>query len=62
MYGKSQQLFFSIISVLCLLMVILIYSLLMADVEEKTFEYGMIRSLGLHHSVLIIILFFQVRF
>lgn len=32
----------------------------MTDVEEKTFEYGMIRSLGLHHSVLIIILFFQV--
>lgn len=57
-----DELFFSIISVLCLLMVILIYSLLMADVEEKTFEYGMIRSLGLHHSVLIIILFFQSLF
>ncbi|OUM64971.1 hypothetical protein PIROE2DRAFT_8115, partial [Piromyces sp. E2] len=47
-----DELFFSIISVLCLLMVILIYSLLMTDVEEKTFEYGMIRSLGLHHSSL----------
>ena len=33
----------------------------MTDVEEKTFEYGMIRSLGLHHSILIIILFFQVH-
>ncbi|ORX53870.1 hypothetical protein BCR36DRAFT_348918 [Piromyces finnis] len=57
-----DELFFSIISVLCLLMVILIYSLLMTDVEEKTFEYGMLRSLGLHHSVLIIILFFQSLF
>ncbi|ORX82075.1 hypothetical protein BCR32DRAFT_292904 [Anaeromyces robustus] len=57
-----DELFFSIISVLCLLMVILIYSLLMTDVEEKTFEYGMIRSLGLHHTVLIIILLFQSLF
>lgn len=32
--------------------VLAIYSLVLGDVEAKTYEYGMLRVLGLQHSTL----------
>jgi predicted lysophospholipase L1 biosynthesis ABC-type transport system permease subunit len=47
---------------MALLGVILIYSLLMGKVEEKTYEYGMLRALGLTNSSLIFIIVNQALF
>ncbi|KAI8922175.1 FtsX-like permease family-domain-containing protein [Powellomyces hirtus] len=49
----------TVIVVLLALAVLLIFSLLLADVEEKTFEYGMLRSLGMRQPALVNLLFFQ---
>ncbi|KAJ3299821.1 hypothetical protein HK104_006755 [Borealophlyctis nickersoniae] len=54
-----QEVFFTVVVILSVLAVILIYSLLLADVEEKTFEYGMLRTLGLKQKTLINLLTFQ---
>ncbi|KAI9104652.1 FtsX-like permease family-domain-containing protein [Phlyctochytrium arcticum] len=56
------EVLFTVIVVLIILAVLLIFSLLLADVEEKTFEYGMLRSLGLQQNALIELLFFQSFF
>lgn len=42
--------------------VMLIYSLLLSDVEDKTYEYGMLRALGLPHNSLIELLVIQAIF
>jgi ABC-type antimicrobial peptide transport system permease subunit len=39
---------------------LLIYSLLLGNVEEKTYEYGMLRALGMQSYVLIELLIAQV--
>lgn len=57
-----DQIFFMVNGVLALLAIMLIYSLLLSDVDEKTFEYGMLRSLGLPHRVLVLLLFLQSLF
>ena len=57
-----NEIFFSVIGVLCILAVMLIYSLLLSDVEEKTFEYGMLRMLGMPKVVLIALLCFQALY
>ncbi|KAI9140455.1 FtsX-like permease family-domain-containing protein [Paraphysoderma sedebokerense] len=54
-----DEIFFTVIAVLALLAILLIYSLLIADVEEKTFEYGMLRSLGLKQGNLVTLLILQ---
>ena len=36
----------TIVSFLCILSTKLIYSLMLSDVEEKTYEFGMLRALG----------------
>eukprot|EP01105_Mastigella_eilhardi_P014560 TRINITY_DN3312_c0_g1_i1.p1 TRINITY_DN3312_c0_g1~~TRINITY_DN3312_c0_g1_i1.p1 ORF type:complete len:1294 (-),score=364.22 TRINITY_DN3312_c0_g1_i1:27-3428(-) len=48
-----QQIFMFIAVVLIFLGSMLIYSLLISDVESKTYEYGMLRALGMMHYVLI---------
>ncbi|ORZ31776.1 FtsX-like permease family-domain-containing protein [Catenaria anguillulae PL171] len=48
-----NEIFFTVVAVLSVLAVLLIYSLLLADVEEKTFEFGMLRSLGMKQGNLI---------
>jgi len=55
-----DQIFFAVNGVLVILSVLLIYSLLLSDVEEKTFEYGMLRTLGMQQNVLILLLVLQV--
>ena len=40
---------------------ILIFSLLLSNVNEKTYEYGMLRALGFRRLSLVGLLFIQVR-
>jgi hypothetical protein len=53
------EIFFTVLAVLVILGTILITSLLLADAEEKTFEYGILRTLGLKQAYIILILVFQ---
>ena len=57
-----NQIFISVIGVLVILAIMLIYSLLLSDVEEKTFEYGMLRTLGMPKVVLILLLCIQALY
>ncbi|KAJ3038825.1 hypothetical protein HDV00_000313 [Rhizophlyctis rosea] len=57
-----QEAFFTVVVILCFLAVILIYSLLLTDVESKTFEYGMLRTLGLKHKSVMGLLVCQAVF
>lgn len=41
-----NNIFVAILALLILLSCILIYSLMLTNVNEKTYEYGMLRSLG----------------
>lgn len=43
----------TIIGFLAILSVQLIYSLMLSDVEEKTFEFGMLRALGFNRKNII---------
>jgi len=43
---------------LLLLSILLIYSLMIGDVEEKTYEFGMLRALGFGKVMLVILLTF----
>eukprot|EP01103_Thecamoeba_quadrilineata_P013162 TRINITY_DN3567_c0_g1_i2.p1 TRINITY_DN3567_c0_g1~~TRINITY_DN3567_c0_g1_i2.p1 ORF type:complete len:1198 (-),score=214.19 TRINITY_DN3567_c0_g1_i2:59-3133(-) len=54
-----DQIFASTVLILIGLSVMLIYSLLLSDVEDKTFEFGMMRSMGLQKSALMLILVLQ---
>ena len=55
-----DQIFTFVVTVLIVLGGLLIYSLLLSNVEEKTYEYGMLRGLGMKQYVLIELLFTQV--
>ena len=54
-----DEIFFAVIGVLVILAVMLIYALLLSDVEERTFEYGMLRTLGMRQVVLVPLLVMQ---
>ena len=54
-----NEIFFTVITVLVILASILITSLLVADAEEKTFEYGILRTLGMRQPYLVVLLLFQ---
>lgn len=56
------EIFFTVIVILSGLAIILIYSLLLSNVELKTFEYGMLRSLGMDKPTLIWLLVFQALY
>ncbi len=45
--------------ILALLAILLIYSLMISDVEEKTYEFGMLRALGLRKISLVSLLLLQ---
>lgn len=51
-----SNLFGAVIVIMCVLGMLLIYSLLLNDVEAKTYEYGMLRALGMPHKSLIQVL------
>jgi len=65
-HAKEQTVFFryfldnifgTVIAIIVVLGIMLIYSLLLNDVEAKTYEYGMLRALGMRNKVLIQVLF-----
>jgi ABC-type antimicrobial peptide transport system permease subunit len=68
LYGVSylrmflDQIFNSTTVILVGLGIMLIFSLLLSDVEEKTYEYGMLRALGLEHNSLMSLLLVQSVF
>ena len=49
----------SAVFLLLMLSVLLIYSLMLGDVEEKTYEFGMLRALGFGKAWLIVLLIIQ---
>lgn len=49
----------SAIFLLVMLATLLIYSLMISDVEEKTYEFGMLRALGLKQTSLIALLLME---
>eukprot|EP00004_Rigifila_ramosa_P022811 TRINITY_DN6304_c0_g1_i1.p1 TRINITY_DN6304_c0_g1~~TRINITY_DN6304_c0_g1_i1.p1 ORF type:complete len:1190 (-),score=307.13 TRINITY_DN6304_c0_g1_i1:20-3532(-) len=54
-----DQLFGAALVLLLILGILLIFSLMLSDVEEKTYEYGMLRALGMPTDTLINILLTQ---
>ncbi|KAL6065065.1 FtsX domain-containing protein [Balamuthia mandrillaris] len=57
-----DQLLIVIVSVLILHSMLVIYSLLLSNAEEKTYEYGMLRALGMQHNSLIKLLTIQALY
>jgi ABC-type antimicrobial peptide transport system permease subunit len=57
-----DQIFVGVVVMLGILGVILIYALLLSNVEEKTYEYGMLRALGLQKQSLIQIVLTQALY
>lgn len=57
-----DQIFGSVMAVLVVLGSMLIYSLLLGNVSDKTYEYGMLRALGFERSSLIGLLFITAMF
>lgn len=56
------SIFFSVIFFLFLIDGILIYSMMLNDVEERTYEFAMLRTLGFKNSSLITLLVVQACF
>jgi len=54
------QLLIAMLVVLLLHSMLVIYSLLLSNTEDRTYEYGMLRALGLKHTSLIQLLTIQV--
>ncbi|KAA6395290.1 MAG: putative permease family protein [Streblomastix strix] len=57
-----DQMFLSTIIVLVGLGALLIYTLLLSDVEEKTYEYGMLRALGVSNKTITVLLITTAEF
>lgn len=56
------SIFFTIIFFLFLVDGILIYSMMLNDVEERTYEFAMLRTLGYKNSSLVVLLVIQALF
>jgi ABC-type antimicrobial peptide transport system permease subunit len=57
-----NQILIGMVVILLLHSMLVIYSLLLSNTEEKTYEYGMLRALGLRHKSLIQLLTIQALF
>ena len=57
-----DTLMFTVTFIIFLVDGIMIYSLLISDVEERTYEFAMLRTLGFQKSSLIILLTVQALF
>jgi ABC-type antimicrobial peptide transport system permease subunit len=57
-----SQILIGLVVILLLHSMLVIYSLLLSNTEEKTYEYGMLRALGLRHNSLIQLLTIQAVF
>lgn len=54
-----ENFFFMVVFFLCLISFILIYSLMQSDVEERTYEFAMLRTMGMRNRNLMVILAIQ---
>uniref|UniRef100_A0A0G4HS92 ABC3 transporter permease C-terminal domain-containing protein n=1 Tax=Chromera velia CCMP2878 TaxID=1169474 RepID=A0A0G4HS92_9ALVE len=54
-----DSIFGAVVFVLTLLSIVLVYSLMLNDVEEKTYEFGMLRALGMPKYTLVKLLLIQ---
>jgi len=54
-----EVLFVAIVLLLLFLSIILIYSLMLTDVDERTFEFGMLRALGLKRMLIVALVLIQ---
>jgi ABC-type antimicrobial peptide transport system permease subunit len=59
---QLASIFFTIIFFLFLIDGILIYSMMLNDVEERTYEFAMLRTLGFKNSSLVTLLVVQACF
>lgn len=57
-----DQIFIGVVAMIAVLGIILIYTILIGKVEEKTYEYGMLRALGLPQNSLIQVILAQSMF
>jgi len=53
---------FTIVFFLFIIDMILIYSMMLSDVEERTYEFAMLRTLGFKNRSLVILLLLQSTF
>ena len=60
LFLKSKQIMLLVTAIFTFLGSFLIYSLLLSDVEAKTYEYGMLRALGMKNYVLFELIGIQV--
>ena len=51
-----DQVLGSAVFILVMLSILLIYSLMLSDVDEKTYEFGMLRALGFENQNLLVLL------
>ena len=54
-----QDIFIGIMFFLWILCILLVYSLMLGNVDERTYEFGMMRSLGFKKNNLILLIIFQ---
>ena len=59
---QLSSMLFTIIFFLFVIDAVLIYSLMLKDVEERTYEFAMLRCLGFKNSSLVVLLFVQATF
>ena len=57
--GFLDNVFAASVFLLLLLSILLIYSLMLSNIEEKTFEFGMLRALGFNKTHVILLLLIQ---
>jgi len=57
-----DTIFLSTTFILVILAILLIYSLMNSNTEEKTYEFGMLRALGMKHDNLVTLLILQSLF
>lgn len=57
-----ESILFTVILFLFILNFILIYSIVLSDVEERTYEFAMLRVLGFKNSSLMTLLLIQAMF
>ena len=59
---QLSTILFTIVFFLFIIDIILIYSILLNDVEERTYEFAMLRTLGFRKSSLVVLLIVQALF
>ena len=62
MHFNLPTILFTIILFMFIVDMIVIYSMMITDVEERTYEFAMLRTLGFQNSSLVVLLFVQALF